>query len=87
MVAEMQSHLSCGVGRPEDEAELLDVIAIVAAMEADDFHILGHLDPRPGCIVGAPPLLLVDLFAVAVEEADPVNVVFSLADVNLHGQN
>ena len=87
MDIEMQSHLSCRVGCPEDEAELLDVIAIVTAMEANDFHILGHLNSRPSCIVGAPPLLLVDLVAVAVEEADPVNVVLSFADVNLHSQN
>ena len=71
------------VGPPEDQAKLPDVVSVMAAVEADDFHSEWDLDPGPDGFGVAAPLALVDTVAVVVEEADAVDVAFVLAKADI----
>lgn len=67
--------LSQRVGLPEHQAQLLDVGAVMAAVETDDLHALGHSDLHPPGSATVAPLSFLDLVTAVIQEPDSVDVV------------
>lgn len=72
---------------PEDQADRLDVAAIVTAMEADDLLFGRHKDLDPAGRTTTAPLPLLDLAIAVVHETDAKDVALAalVADEHLDG--
>lgn len=78
---------SLRVGLPEDQSNLLDVLAIMTAVETDNLHAYWHHDFDPSGCATATPLSLLNRAILQVVEPDTVDVgLFAVsADQNLNG--
>ncbi len=79
--------LSHRVGLPEHQAQLLDVGAVMAAVETDDLHALGHSDLHPSGSATVAPLSFLDLVTAVIQEPDSVDVILVCAQENLNSLN
>ena len=79
--------LRLGVGLPEDQAERLNVAAVVTAVESNDLALRRDKDLHPAGGTAAAPLPLLNLAIAVVHEADTEDVALAvlIADEDLNG--